>query len=117
MEPLVSSSVSRDFLERFSVPILQSKIVRLQLFSRILHQYKFLSIGLVVEAFPLVLGASAIKFLVQESQSKVKVSLPVNLLARNVDQIGCFATTSLPVLVRQLLYSSHNSETATWTLS
>ena len=45
--------------------------VRLQLFSGILHQYKSLSIDLVVEAFPLVPCTSAIKFLVQESLSKV----------------------------------------------
>ena len=49
--------------------VMSRSIVRLQLFSGILLQYKSLSIDLVVEAFPLVLCASAIDFLVQESQS------------------------------------------------
>ena len=43
-------------------------LLRLQLISGILHQYKLLSIDLVVKGF---LCASAIDFLVQESQSKV----------------------------------------------
>ena len=40
-------------------------------FSGIVHQYKILSIGLVVGAFPLVPCTFAIKFLVRELQSKV----------------------------------------------
>ena len=43
--------------------VLSRSIVRLQLFSGILHQYKLLSIDLVVEAFPLVPCSSAINFL------------------------------------------------------
>ena len=63
--------------------VLSWNIVRLQLFSGILHQYKSWSIDLVVEAFPLVLCASALEFLVQEFQSRgVSVSLSINLLAR-----------------------------------
>ena len=45
------------------------------------------SVHLVVEAFPLVLCASAIDFLVQEFQSRVWVSLSISLLERKVDQI------------------------------
>ena len=74
----------------------------------------FLSIDLVVEAFPLVPCTSAINFLVQESQSKV-VSLTISLLANNGSD--CSAKTGLSVLVRQVLYSSHKSEIAPQILS
>ena len=76
-------------------------IVRFQLFSRILHQYKSWSIHLVVEAFPLVLCASATDFLVQESQSKVQVSLSRSLLARTMGQIA------LPKQVSLFLFDSY----------
>ena len=65
----------------------------------------------VVIAFPLVLGTSAINFLVQESQSKVKETVVTNKHACAKSGSDCSATTSLPVLVRQLPYSSHKSET------
>ena len=47
--------------------VLSWKFVRLPLFSGIMHQYKLLSIDLVVKGFPSVLCASAIDVLVQES--------------------------------------------------
>ena len=64
------------------------------------------SIDLVVEAFPLVLSASATDFLVQESQSKV-LGVVTNKSAGAKSGSDCSATTGLPVLDRQLLYSSH----------
>ena len=51
--------------------VLSWSIVRFQLFSGILHQYKSFSLDLVVRAFPLVPCASATNVLVQGFQSKV----------------------------------------------
>ena len=83
---------------------------RLQLFSGILHQYKSLSIDLVVKAFSLVLCTIAMNFLVQESQSKVWVLLSLSLLARTMGQIV------LPIRVSPFLFDKHcipyTSETA-----
>ena len=56
--------------ELFSV-LCHEITVRLQLLSRILHQYNFLSRGFVVRAFPLVLCVFALNLLVQDLRSKV----------------------------------------------
>ena len=63
--------------------------------SGILHKNKSLSIGPVVQAFPLVLCTSAIKFLVQVSQSSVWVSLSMILLARTMGRISLSQQVSL----------------------
>ena len=78
-----------------SLALLSCSTFRLQLFSGILHQYTFLSMDLVVAAFPLVLCASAIDFLVQESQSRVWVSLSISLLARKLGRIALPQQVSL----------------------
>ena len=64
-----------------------------------------------MRAFPLVLCSSAIDFLLQEI-SIVGVGVIVNMSAGAKNGSDCSATTSLPVLVGQILYSSHKSETA-----
>ena len=86
--------------ENSSVPFVMKYCPTSTVFSGILYQYKSLSNDLVVEAFPLVPSAAAIDFLEQEFQLKVSVSLPINLLARNVDQIA------LPIRVSLFLLDS-----------
>ena len=61
-----------------------------------------LSIDLVVEAFPLVLCASARDFLVQESQSRMWVSLSISLLARKMGRISLPQQVSLCLFDRYL---------------
>ena len=79
--------------------------VRHQPLSSILHQYKFLSIDLVVLTFQFVLYTFAIEILhLQDHHSKVCLSWLH--LARTMD------TTGLPVLSWQDSYSSHISATA-----
>ena len=62
------------------------------------------SIDLVVEGFPLVLCASALEFLVHESQPKIWVSLSISLLARKMGRIALPQHASLAdtVLFTQL---------------
>ena len=66
---------------------LSRTIVRLQLFSESCKSTHF-NQSIWLEAFPLVACTSAINFLVQESQSKVYVSLSRSLLARTMGQIA-----------------------------
>ena len=66
--------------------------------STVFRTYKSLSVDLVVEAFPLVLCASAIDFLVRESQSKV-LGVIINKFAGANNGSYCPANTDLSVLV------------------
>ena len=92
--------------------LLSWSAVRLQLLSEILHQYKLLSHEFCCESLSTTRSWYFCNRSSCAGSSVEGVGVFVNKLAGSNNRSGCPASTGLPVLTWQALYSSHKSETA-----